>query len=193
MVEMDLTPFLSTFAIIAMAELGDKTQLTVITLCSKHRPEIIFLSSFLALIGIGGVSILIGSTITQFLPMLWIKIGSGGAFIIFGIHSLIGGEEDSYSCGETTFLASFSLVALMELGDKTQLATIALAAKFASPILVFSGLGLAFLLITGAGVIIGTKLKEFLSRKYIRMGSSIIFISFGLIFILGAISGISIF
>ncbi|KXB01511.1 hypothetical protein AKJ41_01355 [candidate division MSBL1 archaeon SCGC-AAA259O05] len=190
---MDLTPFLSTFAIIAIAELGDKTQLTVVTLCSKHRPEIIFLSSFLALLGIGGVSILIGSAITQFLPMSWIKIGSGAVFIIFGIHTLIGEEEESYSCGETTFFASFSLVALMELGDKTQLATIALAAKFASPYLVFSGLGLAFFLITGAGVIIGAKLKDFVSRKYIRIGSSIIFITFGLIFILGAISGISIF
>lgn len=159
-VYINLTLFLSTLAIIALAELGDKTQLTVVTLCAKHRPGIIFLSSFSALLGIESASIFIGSAITHFLPMFWIKMGSGVAFIIFGLHIFIEEEESSYSCEETTFFASFSLVALMELGDKTQLATITLAARFASPLLVFLGMGVAFLLITGAGVIIGTKLRE---------------------------------
>ena len=189
---MDLMPFLSTLAIIALAEVGDKTQLTVLTLCTKHRPKIIFLSSFLALFGIGSASILIGSAITHILPMYWIKIGSGAAFIAFGILTFLEKEESSYSCEETTFLASFSLVALMELGDKTQLATITLAARFASPLLVLSGMAMAFLLITGAGVIIGVKLRDFLSRRYIKIGSSIIFVFFGVMFILGAIGGISI-
>lgn len=190
---MDPTALLSTFAIIAIAELGDKTQLTVMTLCTKHKPRIILLGSFLALLGIGSASILIGSTITRLLPLFWIKLGSGAAFIIFGIHTLVEEGESSYSCVETTFAASFSLVALMELGDKTQLATIALAARFASPFLVFLGMGLSFLLITGAGVLIGSKLRDFLSEKHIKIGSSVVFISFGLIFILGTITGISLF
>ena len=194
MVQMDLTPILSTFAIIALAELGDKTQLTVMTLCTKRKPKTVFLASFLALLGIGAASILIGSTVTRIAPMQYIKLGSGIAFIAFGTHTLIqDGEEDTYSCREATFAASFSLIALMELGDKTQLATIALAAKYASPILVFTGLGLAFLLITGAAVLIGAKLKDLLSRRYLEMGSSIVFITFGLLFLLDATIGIGFF
>lgn len=108
---MDPSSLLSTFAIIAMAELGDKTQLTVMTLCAKHDPKIIFLSSFLALLGIGGASIFIGSTITSFLPTYWISLGSGLAFIIFGIHNFLDEEETSFSCNETAFLELELLVA----------------------------------------------------------------------------------
>lgn len=190
---MNLTPLLSTFAIIALAELGDKTQLTVITLCTKHKPKIVFLASFLALTGIGSASILIGSTITRLIPLSWIRVGAGFAFLGFGIHTLLEEEERSFSCEETTFAATLSLVAMMELGDKTQLATITLAARFASPIAVFLGMGLSFLLITGLGVLIGSKLREYLSREHIRLGSSLIFIALGIIFILSTITGVSVF
>lgn len=190
---MDLTPLITTFVIISMAELGDKTQLTVLSLCTKYKPKIIFLSSFLALILIGTLSIFIGSAITRFLPMFWIKIGSGLAFIIFGIVTLLEKDEGSFSCSEATFTASFSLVALMELGDKTQLATIVLATRFATPLLVFIGMGLAFLLITGAAVLLGMKLKDLLARRYIKLGSAVLFLSFGVASIIGAFTGISMF
>lgn len=190
---MDLTPFLSAFLVITIAELGDKTQLTVVTLCAERKPLIIFFSSFLALLGVGGVSIFIGSTLARFLPMFWVKIGSGVAFVIFGIYTFLEDTESSYSCEEATFVASFSLVAMMELGDKTQLATIALATRFSAPFLVFLGMGLAFLLITGVGVLMGTKLRDLLPRKYIKTGSALMFISLGTVFLLGTVTGIRVF
>ncbi|MFW5911894.1 MAG: TMEM165/GDT1 family protein [Candidatus Hadarchaeota archaeon] len=80
----------------------------------------------------------------------------------------------------------------MELGDKTQLATIALGARFSSPVLVFMGMGSAFLLITVIAVIIGAKLKNLLPERYIRIGSSIVFLAFGIITLLNATLEISI-
>ncbi|MFW5911895.1 MAG: TMEM165/GDT1 family protein [Candidatus Hadarchaeota archaeon] len=108
---MDLTALISSFILIALAELGDKTQLTVMTLCTKHKPQVVLVSSFLALLGIGGISIVIGSAITHILPIFWIKIGSGAAFFIFGTHTLLDKEEHGLiSCREITFAASFLLV-----------------------------------------------------------------------------------
>lgn len=182
---MNLTPLVSTFAIICLAELGDKTQLTTIALCSKHNPQIIFLTSMLAFSTIGGISIFFGSTLANLLPMLWIKLGSGTVFIATGLYTLLkNGEEKAESCGRVTFMTSFSLIALMELGDKTHLATIALSARYVSPLLVFAGMITAFLLITGLGVIIGTKIKELLPRSHIKTGSGILFIVFGIILFL---------
>jgi putative Ca2+/H+ antiporter (TMEM165/GDT1 family) len=87
----------------------------------------------------------------------------------------------------------FTLVALAELGDKTQIASITLAAQFASPVQVFAGVMLAFLLITGIGVLLGTKLLRLLPIKYLRMGTAALFIIFGALFIMSSITGISIF
>jgi len=76
----------------------------------------------------------------------------------------------------------------MELGDKTQLASIVLAAELNNPLIVLAGVMLAFSVVTGIGVIFGAKLLRLLPEKYLRIGTSLLFILFGCIFALGAIS-----
>ena len=80
------------------------------------------------------------------------------------------------------------MVALMELGDKTQLASIVLAAELNSPIIVLIGIMLAFSVVTGTGVIFGVKLLRLLPEKYLRIGASLLFILFGFIFIFNAVT-----
>jgi len=87
-------------------------------------------------------------------------------------------------------LASFSLVALMELGDKTQIIAITLAAQF-SPFSVFVGMIFAFAVLTGAAVLVGAKLVSRLPAKWLKIGTSALFIVIGAFSIIGGALNIS--
>ena len=85
--------------------------------------------------------------------------------------------------------ASFMLVTIAELGDKTQIAVIALSAEYKSALLVYLGVVMAFAAITELGAAIGTALTRFVPLKYIQFGSGIVFILFGIAFLIGAVLG----
>lgn len=191
---MDLTLLLSAFGIIALAELGDKTQLAAITLCCKHKPLQVFLGTALALILVNGIGVLIGGALAALLPIFWIGIGAGIVFIVFGVYTLFSKEDKEVKFRESKFaiLTSFLMVTLMELGDKTQLAVIAMTAKAAKadgPLLIFLGASLAFLVVTGIGVTIGAAIQRVVPIRYIRLGAAVVFIIFGLLFLLSTVAG----
>ncbi|MFH1328123.1 MAG: TMEM165/GDT1 family protein [Candidatus Bathyarchaeota archaeon] len=190
---LDFTPLLASFAIIAVAELGDKTQLTVITLSSRYKPLLILAGSVTAFALINGIGVLIGGAIAEYLPLFWVGIGSGIAFLLFGVYTLISKTEESkIKYGRYAVLSSFSLIALMELGDKTQLATIVLAARYADPILVFTGVMLAYIVLTVVGIIIGFKISKVIPMKKMKVVASAIFILFGIMFLSSVAIGVSI-
>jgi putative Ca2+/H+ antiporter (TMEM165/GDT1 family) len=80
---LDLLPLLSTFAIVALAEFGDKTQIAVVSLSAKHRPRSVFIGALLAFALVDGVSALIGGAIAPFISAFWIGLGAGISFLIF--------------------------------------------------------------------------------------------------------------
>ena len=84
-------PLLSTFSMIALAEMGDKTQLSAITLSAKYNsPYLVFLGAVLALASISLLGILLGKKLCEVMPPSKIKLGAGAMFIIFGILFLAG-------------------------------------------------------------------------------------------------------
>jgi len=191
---MDLTLLLSAFGIIALAEFGDKTQLAAITLCSRHKPLSVFLGTVLALILVNGIGVLIGGALAVLLQnsSYLIRIVAGIVFIVFGLYALFSKDEKEIKTKENkfAFLTSFSMVTLMELGDKTQLAVIALvAAEVGGSFLIFLGASLAFLVVTGIGVTIGATLQKVVPMQYIRVGAAIVFIAFGILFLISAVTG----
>ena len=187
---MDLLPLISSFGIIALAELGDKTQLTVMCLSANKRAKTVFIGAVLAFALVDGASALIGGTIAAFIPAQWIGIGAGVAFLVFGVYSLIPkAEEVKTDSGSLSVAHSFSLIAMMELGDKTQLSVIALAAEYDAPLMVFVGVMLALALLTAIGVVAGTVISRFIPMKYVKIGSSLVFIVFGILFLWGAMTG----
>jgi len=188
---MDLTPLLSAFGIIAFAEFGDKTQLAAITLCSRHKPFPVFVGTVLALILVNGIGVLIGEALAALLPMYWIGIGAGITFIVFGFYILLSKDAKEMKTRESKFaiLTSLSMVTLMELGDKTQLAVIALTAKAGGSLLIFLGASLAFLVVTAIGVTIGAAVQKVVPLRYIRVGAAVVFIVFGALFLLSTIAG----
>ena len=147
---LDLLPFLSTFAIIGLAEFGDKTQIALVCLSAKYRPRSVFIGALLAFALVDGVSALIGGAIAPFIPAFWIGLGAGISFLIFGLFTLFSKEDTIVKIKEHSNIVttSFFLIAVMEIGDKTQLAVVALSAEYGAPIQVFLGVMLAFALLT---------------------------------------------
>lgn len=186
---MDLAPFVCTFGIIAASELGDKTQIAAITLSTRYRASLVFVGAMLAMVLVDGVSILAGVAIGNLIPMRLVGLFGAIIFIGFGIYSLLSKEPEKVKArkGKFAILASFSMVALMELGDKTQLAVIALSANYGAPLQVFLGMVLAYVLLMGVGVLVGSRLLKLVPQRYLRIFSGAVFLIFGAIFLLSVV------
>jgi len=88
---MDWRVFMTTFGIIFLAELGDKTQIAAMTMAAqKKRPWEVFLGAAIALAAVSAIGVLVGSTLGQYLPLDWIKRIAGAAFIVIGVLVLLG-------------------------------------------------------------------------------------------------------
>jgi len=90
---MNITPLISTFALIALAELGDKTQLTVIALSAKYDRTKVFSGVVLAFALVTGLGVLVGEGLLEIIPEGMIKIIAGLMFVVFGIWMLLSKED----------------------------------------------------------------------------------------------------
>ena len=186
--DLNLTPFLTTFSLIALAEFGDKTQLAVIALSAKFDRVKIFTGAILAFALVTALGVLVGDVIFTFIPQYVIRILAGLLFIAFGflmLSSKESCEKDEKSHIGNPLLSTFSMIALAEMGDKTQLSAITLVAKYNSPYLVFLGALLALGLVSLIGIFLGKKLCEILPLSKIKLGAGALFILFGIMFLAG--------
>lgn len=184
---MDLAPLISAFVLISLTELGDKTMIAVITLSSKYPKRTVFLGSFLALAAVTAVGVVIGEVLFQFVPSWIVGLAAGVVFVVFGIVTLVRKEEEEEEVKDRGrwggFLTAFGFVALMELGDKTQLSVITLSAESGAALMVFVGAALGFLWLVILEVSLGKVIGEKVPKNYIRIGSGLVFIIFGIIFL----------
>ena len=185
---MDITPFLTTFWLVALAELGDKTQLTVIALSAMYDRYKVFSGVVLAFAVVTGLGVLVGDTLLQLIDPEYLRILAGLLFLVFGVLILFS-KMDSDTIESTKlaspFFSTFWMISVAEIGDKTQLSAIALAAKYDSPVLVFAGAVLALVLISLLGIVAGKKLVERVSMSKIKIVSGVMFVIFGVLFIAG--------
>ncbi|MCZ7402505.1 MAG: TMEM165/GDT1 family protein [Candidatus Methanoperedens sp.] len=185
---MDFTPLISTFALIALAELGDKTQLTVIALSARYDRKKVFSGVVLAFVLVTGLGVLVGEGLLKIIPEHMIKIIAGIMFVVFGIWMLLSKEnceKEENPRVLNPFISTFSMISLAEMGDKTQLTAITLSAKYDSPYLVFLGAVFALVMISLLGIFAGRKLCEIAPLAKIKLGAAVMFIFFGIMFIAG--------
>jgi Ca2+/H+ antiporter, TMEM165/GDT1 family len=178
-----LNAIVSSFALVFVGEMGDKTQLLAFSLASRfHSPWKIIGGLLLATTLNHLLAAMFGSWITEQVPhhlMHWIL---GVTFIAFGLWTL---KPDELEDGKKkswggVFVTTFILFFLVEMGDKTQLATAALAAKFDSILLVTIGTTTAMTLVDGVAILVGKKLAERLPLAWIRRGAAVLFVAFGI-------------
>ncbi len=177
--------FLST-AIVALAEMGDKTQLLALLLAARYQKPIpILIAIFLATVINHGVSAAIGQWITTVVsPEILLWIVSLGFIAMAGwmlIPDELGDEDENINKWQKygVFGATFVLFFLAEIGDKTQIATVALAARFDSIFWVTAGTTLGMMLANAPAVFIGHKLAEKLPISLIHKIGALIFLLLG--------------
>jgi len=188
---VEVTTLLIAFATIFFAELGDKTQLMVISLSTKYRKLDVFVGAILGFILVNGVTIFIGTSLSEFTPDFVIFIG-GIIFIIFGIVTILSKsnnvEEEKVETQEEKkgvgLISSFSLVFLAELGDKTQIASLILAITYKAFLEVFLSVILSLSAVTIIGILVGRSMKQYIRPKPLRILSGCLFIILGVLTIL---------
>lgn len=88
---MDLRVMMTTFGVIFLAEMGDKTQLAAMTLSAQtKKPFAIFIGAALALVCVSAIGVVVGSALSHYVPLMWIKRVSAIAFIVIGVLILLG-------------------------------------------------------------------------------------------------------
>jgi putative Ca2+/H+ antiporter (TMEM165/GDT1 family) len=88
---MDWRVFVTTFGVIFLAEMGDKTQLAAMTMAAgSKKPWAVFLAASLALTVVSAIGVVAGGIVANYLPLIWIKRAAAVAFIVIGILILAG-------------------------------------------------------------------------------------------------------
>jgi len=88
---MDWRVMLTTFGVIFLAEMGDKTQLAAMTLAAeKKRPWEVFIAASLALVAISALGVVVGGVVSQYVPLEWVRRVAAVLFILIGALMLVG-------------------------------------------------------------------------------------------------------
>jgi len=187
-----LSAFAATFVLVGLLELGDKTQLLLISLATKHRPLPIIAGAALGETAVTAIGVGVGAAIVAVVPVVALKLASGALFIGIGLWNLLAKEKEATAESEgrvarNPFLATLGLAFLAELGDKTMLAVIALSGSLAAPVSVFAGASLALLTIAVVSVALGRVLKRYITARWLRVVSATLFIGAGVLTIVEAV------
>jgi putative Ca2+/H+ antiporter (TMEM165/GDT1 family) len=87
---MDWRVFLTTFGVIFLAEMGDKTQLAAMTMAAQtKRPWAVFIAAALALTAVSAIGVVVGSVVGDYIPLIWVKRVAAVAFIFIGVLMLL--------------------------------------------------------------------------------------------------------
>lgn len=164
-------------AAVAVAELGDKTQLAAITLSARGRPLVAFAASTLGFVAANLVAAQLGCALRAALPLELASAAAGAAFIAAGFASILG--RNCRPEREFSFKSVFCLVFLAELGDKTNLTTLALAASTGLLAEVVLGFTAAAVALMGLAAALGATLSRVLPERALRLASSLAFIAVG--------------
>lgn len=171
--------FSSTLAV-ALAEIGDKTQLLALLLISRYnRPYTIAAGILVATLINHALSALLGTWLVELIPPHWIPLIISASFVVMAIWMLIPDKCDGtngrfHQYGP--FIATLILFFLAEIGDKTQIATVVLAAKYEAFTAVVVGTTLGMLLANLPILFAGRWLLERVPQNYARISACLVFV-----------------
>lgn len=170
----------TTFGLIALAELGDKTQLVCMTLAARHPPAPVLVGAVLAFAVLNLLAVLFGASVAAWLPEWLIAAAVAALFAVFGWRAWREAGEEAVEVveksGGSVLLSTFGLIFLAELGDKTQLAVAGLAStQAAAPVWIGGTLGLAA--VSALGVLAGRTVLQRLPMSLLQRISALLFLA----------------
>jgi len=169
--------------LIFVAEMGDKTQLVALTLATRFNAWVVLAGVFVATLLVHAFSVVLGGLTGKLLPPGWLQLLCGLAFVAFGLWTLRGDTAEEGNGRLNRLKSPFLIVTvtffLAELGDKTMLGTVTLAAQY-SAVPVWFGSTLGMVISDALAIWVGQALGRRLPEKAIRIGAAAIFFGVGL-------------
>jgi Ca2+/H+ antiporter, TMEM165/GDT1 family len=186
--------FLVSTGLVAIAEIGDKTQLLAMILAARYRrPLPIILGILAATLANHALAAWAGAVVAGWLgpeAMRWIL---GGLFVAMAAWCLIPDRQDdapSAASGAGAFAATAIAFFLVEIGDKTQIATVGLAARFNDLIAVTAGTTIGMMIANVPAVLFGEALAQKVPLKLVRALAATSFAILGAIVLAGVGGGL---
>jgi len=172
----------STFALIAAAEIGDKSQLVCMTLAARNRAWPIVLGASFSFALLNLLAVLFGAAVARWIPGHVVAAAVALLFAVFGLRALLTKEDEEEvgavrRSGHGLFATTFLLIFVAEFGDKTQLAVAALGATL-PPTPVWTGGTLALVMTSALGVWAGRAFLRHIPLHLLHRLSGILFLGF---------------
>jgi putative Ca2+/H+ antiporter (TMEM165/GDT1 family) len=180
-----LETYLVSTLLVALAEMGDRTQLLAIMLASRFRkPAPILLGIFVATIANHTLAALAGFYVSSLLEARWFRYAVSLSFVAMALWALIPDKEDEDDKPDRlgklgVFLATAVSFFLVEMGDKTQVATAALAARYHGVLLVAAGTTTGMMLANIPAVFLGHSVTRVLPIKWLRIAAALLYLALG--------------
>jgi putative Ca2+/H+ antiporter (TMEM165/GDT1 family) len=185
MISSDLLAIsISSFTLIALAEIGDKSQLVCMTLAARHRHWPVLLGASAAFLVLNALAVIFGAGVATWVPE---RVTAGIVAVLFGafgIHALRRQDDEvsddlTERPGHGIFFSTLLLILVAEFGDKTQIAVAGLAGTM-SPLPVWIGASAALVLVSALGVWAGRTVLQRLPIIWLHRISGGIFLSFAI-------------
>ncbi|MDN3651769.1 TMEM165/GDT1 family protein [Thalassotalea ponticola] len=174
---------LSTFALIFIAELGDKSQLVCMALAAQYRARSVLLGAISAFMLLNALAVVVGMSFSQFIPEVALKLCAAGLLLLFAWKTWQGDEQDQddspSKLTKGVALSTFLLIIVAEMGDKTQLA-VATISMTQTPVLVWLSATLALTVSCVLGVYAGKRWLSRLDEDKLKRVTTLLFIAFSL-------------
>ncbi|MBF0310098.1 MAG: TMEM165/GDT1 family protein [Magnetococcales bacterium] len=183
LIEM-LTPVVTSFGLIFLAELGDKTQLVCMTLAARHRARPVLFGAIASFVVLNTLAVVFGAGLAKMIPERVLAGAVAVLFAVFGILSLRAKEEEAAEEGEEVqekaghgiFITTFLMIFLAEMGDKTQLSVAGLASTM--PLIpTWIGSTLALSASSLMGVVAGRKILTKIPMHRLHQISGVFFLA----------------
>jgi Ca2+/H+ antiporter, TMEM165/GDT1 family len=190
-----LEAFLVATGVVALAEIGDKTQLLAFILAARFKKPLPIVAGILVATLLNhGLAGALGVWITTSVSPGLLRWVLGASFLAMAVWTMIPDkiedEEARVAQRFGVFGATFVTFFLAEMGDKTQVATVAMAAHYDTPLLVVAGTTLGMLIADVPAVVVGDKLADRIPMKLVHSIAAAIFTLLGVATLLGAGSGL---
>lgn len=181
---MDSSVLFSSFVLLFLAEMGDKTQLIAMTLAHRYKVMPVVAGTFLAFLLLDLLAVLVGDGLARLVPRDLILLAAGCLFLFFAYRSWREADVEEAAIDETgrrrALISSFTLIFVAELGDKTQLVLVALAAESGEIWSVFVGGTLALWTISLIGILLGGTVLRTIPKQWVHRAAALLFLAFGL-------------
>lgn len=179
-----LVAFATAFGVVFLAEMGDKSQVVLLAQAARHGPWRVLAEASVAFAVLVALAVTVGATAARFLPGWLLAVASGALFLAFGFLALREAREAEGPEGEDDPVArrrggTFVLILVSEMGDKTQVATAALAASSGHAIATGLGSFAAEVLASLLAVLAGAWLGRRVTRRVRAWAAATVFLVAG--------------